>query len=68
MQNGNSIANVNGNDCKKNEHPDKTRVYLIKSSRLRVSSTQEWAKTLRQLKQQIRSGSVLVGGFQDHFC
>ncbi len=68
MQKGNSIENVNGNACNKTDQRDHARVYLVKTKQLRISSTQDWAKTLHQLKQQIKSGGVMTGGFQDHFC
>lgn len=68
MQKGNPIKDVDGNARKKKEQPDHSRLYLIKTRQLRISSTREWAKTLRQLKQQIRSGRLMTGGFQDHFC
>jgi hypothetical protein len=44
------------------------RLYLIKTKHLRVSSTKEWAKTLDQLRKQIRNGAKANGELQDHFC
>ncbi len=68
MQKGNSIETVKGNSGNQNHRQDNGRVYLINTGQLRVSSTKEWAKTLSQLKRQIKSGYRMTGGFQDHFC
>jgi hypothetical protein len=68
MQKANSIANVNGKAGNKIDQRDHARVYLVKTRQLRISSTKDWAKTLHQLKQQIKSGGLMTGGLQDHFC
>lgn len=45
------------------------RVYFINTKHLRVSSTKNWAKTLDQLRAQIKSGCSLDGSaVKDHFC
>lgn len=45
------------------------RVYLLNTKQLRISSTKKWAKTLDQLRQQIKKGcSIDGGGLKDHFC
>lgn len=44
------------------------KVYLLNTKHLRISSTKKWAKVLDQLRKQIRTGSELNGGIQDHFC
>ena len=57
------------NAVEKGDKQDDGRVYLINTKHLRVSSTKNWAKTLDQLRAQIKSGCSLDGsGIKDHFC
>ena len=67
-QQAESIEKTYHNSSKEDDRRDKDRIYLINTKRLRVSSTKQWAKSLDQLKRQIKAGCTMNGGFQDHFC
>ncbi|MFO7716737.1 hypothetical protein [Desulfosarcina sp.] len=57
------------NPAETGDKQDDGRVYLINTKPLRVSSTKNWAKSLDQLRQQIKRGCGIDGvGIKDHFC
>lgn len=58
-----------GHALKRWDKHDDGRVYLLNTKQLRISSTKKWAKTLDQLRQQIKKGCSIDGsGLKDHFC